>query len=269
MSQPCVTRVRATIYHRLAFVGWYMAASVGCSVFTDESATRERFLCYGGVFLPTGLMDEAERLLEEYATKNGFVGQEMSWKKCSRGQEKRYGDFAALLWNINASVCCIDFRSLVVDTKKYPLVDPSFDCNTEEEGFYKFYHHFITRSVTLVASDADEYELWVASLSDQYPYRTEILNATIAGTLKKMLGAEVKVHQIKRTSPKEYRLHQLADVLLGAVSFKFNRNDDTARKRSLCGLIEAKVGQSLDSDFVPGQRPFNVWQFVSKAHLDR
>src|SRR4051812_16138999 len=173
---------------------------IGYTAYTDESGVNERYLCYGGIFVPTGLIEEAEHVLSEYAQRRGFATRELSWKKCSRDEIDRYIEFADLFWTISSSVCEIDFRSLVVDTHKYPLEDVEFDCYTEEDGFYRFYYAFVSRSLAIVAEAADECEVVVGSTEDQYPYRAEILTATVGGALKAKLGDTVKVTEVQRDS---------------------------------------------------------------------
>jgi hypothetical protein len=236
--------------------------SVGYTAFSDESGLAERYLVFGGILLPTGLIDEAERVLSAFCARSGFGSREMSWKKCSKAEVNRYVHFAELLWTLNEQVCAVDFRSLVIDTRRNSLRAGEFKCATDEAGFYKFYHFFLTKSFALVAPHADEYEVIAGSASDQYPYRTEILSNTVAGALRKHFGEEVDVREVLRASPAQTRLHQLADVLLGAVSFRFNRYDKNASKVAICSSIEHRLGRALNTDFRPSTRPFNVWTFT-------
>lgn len=239
--------------------------SVGYTAFSDESGTSERYLVFGGVFLPTGLISEAEAALSEFCEGTGFATREMSWKKCSRGEVDRYVQFASLLWELNERVCTVDFRSLVVDTRQNPLRSGEFKCATDEAGFYKFYHFFLTKSFAIVAPEADEYEVVAGSTSDQYPHRTEVLTNTVSGALRKLFGDDVKVREVQRASPSQARLHQLADVLLGAVSFRYNRYDGNAPKSAVCHAIEERAGRTLSKDFRPRSRPFNVWAFTGSG----
>ena len=49
-----------------------MKDSDGYSIFADESATKERFFAYGGIFLPSALVEDAECALAEFARGVGF-----------------------------------------------------------------------------------------------------------------------------------------------------------------------------------------------------
>jgi hypothetical protein len=232
------------------------------TIFADESATAERFLAYGGIFLPSRAVEDAESALGQFAANCGFGAREFSWKKCSRGEVDRYVAFAEQLWKLRADMPPIDFRALVVDTTRYPLRDPDFDCATDEDGFYRFYHFFITKSLARIARDASSVSVVVASTTDQYPYRTEILHRTVTGGLRKELGEKFTVSGLGRAAPKGARLHQLADVLVGAVTFRWNADKRSLTKSSICEAVERLVGRRLDDDFTPGIRPFNVWVFT-------
>ena len=232
------------------------------SVFADESGVRERFLLYGGIFLPSDHVERAEEHLGELCARSGFLDREMSWKKCSPGKVARYCAFAEAFWALNEAVPPVDFRALVIDTHRNPLQDPEHGCDTAEDGFYKFYHFFISRGLQQLRARSDHFALYVASASDQYPYRAEILTSTVGGTLKQHFGDNTAVTEVERSSPKQMRLHQLADVLVGAVSYRYNRNDSESEKAQIAEAIEQRVGKVLTADFFPNERPFNVWAFA-------
>lgn len=232
---------------------------------TDESGIGEQYLLYGGVFLPSSHVEAAEAKLEDFCRARGFTDREMSWKKCSASKVERYCAFGELLWSLNDAYPPVDFRAMVVNTHLTPLRSEKFDCPTEEVGFYKFYYQFITRSLRIVAVGSTQFEIIVASLPDQYPYRTEVLRATVSGRLKQQFGDDTTVTEVTRGDPRQRRLHQLADVLLGAVSYAYNRSHRQSEKARICATLEARAGQPLDIDFRPEERPFNVWPFGPKG----
>lgn len=235
-------------------------------VFSDESGVGEPVLGFGGTFIPGSAVEEAERVLEDFAQSRSFGQKEFSWKKCSRNELDRYKLFVDKFWELQEAGVDLDFRALLVDIRKNPLTkEPS--SSSDEEGFYKFYHFFITRSLEQVGARAPCVDLRVAVLEDQYPYRTEILQKTVGGRLKEEFGDSTIVTEVLRDTPKMARLHQLADVLLGAVTYRVSGRDPkgTSRKRPLCEHVEARVGRRLDTDFFPSERPFNVWFFSSSG----
>lgn len=234
------------------------------AVFSDESGVGERVLGYGGTFLPGAAAEEAESVLEEFAQLRSFGKKEFSWKKCSRNELDRYKLFVDKFWDINERGLDLDFRALAVDVRNNPLTREPWS-TTDEEGFYKFYHFFITRSLEQIGGKVPCVDLRVAVLQDQYPYRTEILQKTVGGRLKEEFGDSTVVTEVERGTPKLARVHQLADVLLGAVTYRVNNRDPEgkSRKRELCEHIEGRVGRRLDQDFYPSERPFNVWFFSS------
>jgi hypothetical protein len=232
------------------------------SVFADESAVRERYMAFGGIFIASEDIDAAEEFLQDFAERRGFADREISWKNCSKGEVQRYCRFAELLWSLDEGLPRVDFRALVVDTRKTPLRSPDHRCPTEEDGFYRFYHHFLTASVRLVSRRTPAVHLFIAETTDRYPYRTEILTSTVGGALKRRLGSPFEIGETQRRSPRDFRLHQLADVLVGAVTYRWNEGTRPATKAPICECIEKRVGRRLDTDFKPQVRPFNVWTFT-------
>lgn len=235
-------------------------------VFSDESGVGEPVLGYGGTFILGSAVPEAEAVLEEFAQSRSFGHKEFSWKKCSRNELARYKLFVDKFWELQEGEIELDFRALVIDVHRNPLTKEPWSSD-HEEGFYKFYHFFITRSLEQMGATAPCLDLRVAVLEDQYPYRTEILQKTVAGRLKEEFSDDTLVTDVVRDTPKMARLHQLADVLLGAVTYRVNNRDPegTSHKRGLCEHIERHVGRQLDVDFFPSERPFNVWFFTSSG----
>jgi hypothetical protein len=232
------------------------------SIFADESGLNDQFLAYGAIFAPSSQVDAIESKLSAFCDLRGAKQREMSWKKCSKREVERYADFAAVFFDLQAMGHQIDFRALVVDQHRNPLKDPEFKCETWEDGFYRFYYQFITGSIRQVAPTAKNFHLVIAETDDQYRHRTEVLGTTVAGGLRQKLGEHFEVADVVRGAPKALRIHQLADVLLGAVTYTLNRADTGSQKALIVERIESRLGRKLADDFLPKTRPFNVWYFT-------
>ena len=233
------------------------------SVYSDESATdpKEQFLGYGAVFLPSEQVDIVENIIDGWCSSRGLQG-EVSWKRCRLPLLSRYREFADLFWQEMVPRGG-EFRCMIVNTEQNPLVRPEFKCITREDGFYRFYHFFLTRGVQLSAPTATSVNLIVGDLTDQYPFRPEVLHKTIEGALRQRRIACTSV-TMNRSAPRDSRIHQMADLLLGAVTFSLNQRDSEV-KRKLHDHVQGRVGQPLNRDFGPDVAPFNVWPFVSRG----
>lgn len=232
-------------------------------VFSDESGIGERFVCYGAVVVPSDEVEGLEAGLEGFCSEVGLGEREMSWKKCSPRETDRYCGFADRFFEAQDTCRSLDFRSLVIDTERNPLKDPYWRCETDEDGFYRFYHYFITKSLEVLYTRVDACTIILGSADDQYPFRTDILTKTVAGELRRHFGVEYEVIDLSRDRPKASRIHQLADVLLGAVSYRMNERE--SHKESICALVEGRVDKSLRERFYSSERPFNVWHFTRRG----
>ncbi len=241
----------------------FQTTSLDYSLFADESGTGgERCVCLGAIVLPTDSVPYVESVLEEFS-RRGFATRELSWKNCSKGEVDRYRDFAELFWHLQQAIPPVDFRALVIDTVQNPLRHDGYSCSTHEQGFYKFYHYFLTKTVQKAAWRGSRFTFNLASTSDSYPHRTEVLSKTVNGALNRAVGKKFEHVNVRRPEPKESRIHQLADVLLGAVSYAANGRHNF--KGEIVDVIEGYVGKRLSHDFMPMERPFNVWWWVSKG----
>ena len=241
-----------------------MTGAESYSIFADESGLTERYIAYGAILLPTASLDAAEESLQRFADSTIYKEREFSFKKCSRREVELYKGFIGSFWSLQGYG--LDFRAMVVDTHQNPMRCPQFGCETWEDGFYKFWYQFLVESARIVASNAKSFRLVVGDKTDEYPYRTEVLQTTVKGGLSGHLGSRFEVFELGRGRPKEQRVHQLADCLLGAVTHRLNKGDDASgHKTELREHVQAKVGKALNWDFGPHERPFNIWSFTAKG----
>ena len=94
------------------------------TIFADESGTNEQYLCYGAILIPTAEVACADARLEAFCCAKG-LNRELSWKACSPNEIKRYCKFAERFWMLRQEEMLLEFRSMVVDTGKYPLANPN------------------------------------------------------------------------------------------------------------------------------------------------
>lgn len=214
-------------------------------------------------------MARAEHSLEAFCNNNGFADRSMSWKSCSPGETERYRKFVGRFAHLNTPRPQLDFRAMLVDTKRHPLKHSASRSDTAERGFYKFYYSFLSRSLKIVATNPRRFKLVVGATTDQYRFRTDILENTVAGKLRSAFGVPLEMTSLERTDPRNSRCHQLADLLLGAVTYCFNRPtrdpEGTSHKRAVHDAVRSLAGRDLDTDFLPTERPFNVWAWARKG----
>lgn len=208
-----------------------------------------------------------ESRLEQFAQDNAFGDREFSYKKCDKSTVRRYIgfldialDFIVEIWEKEKRYA-LDFRCMIFNKEKNRI---QLTEKSKEEGFYKLYHHFLIGSLKILNVKNANYELHIADLSDAYPFRTDILTNTLGNAMKNKLGNRCILNEIERGKPREYRVHQLADVILGLVVYKF-KGEQRPNKQPLLESFERRLSRKLDYDFRPSVRPFNVWTWASRG----
>ena len=236
------------------------------TLFADESAVQERFLGFGAIVGPTPHMSAANDELAAFCEAKGMGRRSLSWKSCSRNDLDRYRQFVELFEQLRQSGMSLDFRAMVVDTRRNPLKHPASGADSEERGFYKFYFTFLSRSLGIAASAPARFELVLGSRTDRYAFNAEIIESTVGGHLRRKFGVPLELTTVGPADPRENRCHQMADILLGATTYRFNRAtrdpEGKSRKRELYEEGRQVAGKHLDEDFMPDVRPFNVWAWA-------
>ena len=215
---------------------------------------------------PTSDLATAQGELAGFCDSNGMGGHSLSWKSCSGNDLDRYLQIVELFARLQQSDLKLDFRAMVVDTRQNPLKHPASGADTEERGFYKFYFTFLSRSLGIAASAPARFELILGSRTDQYAFNAEIMESTVGGHLRRKFGVPLDLTTVGPADPRGNRCHQMADILLGATTYRFNRAtrdpEGKSRKRELYEAVRRVAGRHLDEDFMPKERPFNVWAWA-------
>lgn len=199
-------------------------------------------LAIGGLWVTKALVpkyrDEIRRLRELH----GVFG-EMKWRKVTPASQEFYLDLARLFFAADQE---LRFRAIVVPTAG---MDLTYHGNDPELGFYKFYYQMLVHRL----SADGVYRVFCDERPDRDPGRIRDLERC----LRAKSHAQVDVQALPSS---QVVLMQMCDVLLGAVSAKFNRTEIASEaKRSLVEEIESSIGHEIRPTY-PSESKFNIFQ---------
>lgn len=221
------------------------------TVFCDESrpealmstSPTQRYLCIGSVWLPRlDVLDAKSEIanLKNQYQKNG----EIKWGKVSPSSVDFYCALVDLFFDFGQQ---LSFRVIVVDNQK---VDMSYHDDNHELGFYKFYYQLLKHKLR----ENSRYRIYCDLKSNQALGR--------AATLKEYLDRNTpgEIEMVQMLPSKELVLMQLSDLLLGAVSAKFNFGvPQSEAKRTVISRIEERLGHVI-APTSKNENKFNVFK---------
>jgi hypothetical protein len=225
------------------------------NIYCDEaSISAARYMLIGGLWVPWEredvLRQELNCVRQEYNLR-----AEMKWTKVSAAKLAAYKSFVDAFLATDG----VQFRCIVVDT--HILDHDTFNKGDEELGFYKFYFQLVSRNLI----PGNLYWLYTDARSNRKPYRLAVLKLTVNRWCKR----EKKVDPLRNVEPRRSDQEdciQLADVLLGAVSYHWNGHSESPAKVDLAAHIAAQHGYPHLAVATPrlGAR-FNIWHWQPAA----
>lgn len=224
-----------------------MKFDIYCDESCLEALTKKEshpFVGIGGLWLPTEKREETKTSLKEICRRHN-INKEFKWNKLSPYYLDFYKEIVDYFFNKEH----LRFRAIIIESNK--VDNMTFHDSDNELSFYKFYYQLIHH--------------WILDFNHYYIFLDYKLNRNKGrlNELRKVLQYSNLTSTIGLVQgiPSEQSLGiQLADVLLGAVTAKFNNK---IKSKAKTGLIEYIEKEYLGKEISPTSKTeekFNVFR---------
>ena len=222
------------------------------NVYGDESCYLEhdklRVMVLGAIICEKTqvkrITKEIRRLKKRYGLKKDF---EIKWTKVSQAKIDFYRDLIKFFFQEPA----LRFRGLVVPDKS--KLKHNFFKQTHDEWYYKMYFE----TLKIVFERQNNYHLYLDIKDTLGGKKLKRMRAILNDGSK---TSSVKVIQLVRSN--EVLLLQLADLLIGALSYQARNLQTSEAKNCLEKLISGNLGYPLSLSSPKKEKKFNclVWE---------
>jgi hypothetical protein len=199
----------------------------GLEALTDKKA--HKYMAIGSIWLPKAQREQFKAdfksVLDEYH-KQG----ELKWNKVSPS----YVDLYIALLDMFFSVDYLRFRAIVVESSKIDHI--TYNNQDAELGFYKFYYQLLHHWVY----DFNSYDFYVDHKVNRDHNRLHTLREALD-----LSNLSSKINRVQALPSDESVGIQLADVLTGLVSAKFNNSITSKAKGKLISVAESYLGRVI------------------------
>lgn len=199
----------------------------GLEALTDKKA--HKYMAIGSIWLPKAQREQFKAdfksVLDEYH-KQG----ELKWNKVSPS----YVDLYIALLDMFFSVDYLRFRAIVVESSKIDHI--TYNNQDAELGFYKFYYQLLHHWVY----DFNSYDFYVDHKVNRHHNRLHTLREALD-----LSNLSSKINRVQALPSDESVGIQLADVLTGLVSAKFNNSITSKAKGKLISVAESYLGRVI------------------------
>ncbi len=231
-------------------------------VYCDESRqTQDRYMIFGGIITSAknvNLFDKTMQLYREAQNMNA----EIKWSKVSDKKLNEYKTLIDLFFSVNE---VLHFKSIVFDTH---FIDyKTYSGGDRELGFYKFWYQFLLHSFGDYAQKDDGYLVFMDQRQSSYSLLD--LKIILNNGMRKKYGNRIREDIFRNIQPvdsKKSNIIQLADVLMGAIGYQWNRCHTRTGARKAKILLSEYIAEksgliSLAQKTPFSKRNFSIWPF--------
>ncbi len=225
------------------------------NIYCDESChlenDRQPIMALGAVWCNK---NEAKRLAQEIAElkRRHNANGELKWVKVCNSREKFYLDLVNWFFAEKA----IHFRALVV-LEKNRLNHDLFNDNSHDNFYYKMYFSLLNK----LLSPESKYDIYLDIKDTRSAEKNHKLKEVLCNDRYDFTGE--MIGELKNIRSHDSHLLQIADFLLGALSYKHRGLNKNETKLKVIDQIERK-GYQLTSSTPLREDKFNIFLFTPR-----
>lgn len=205
----------------------------------DKSA--HRYAAIGSVWIPEEMREEIKSCIKQIKSKYNVFG-ELKWNKVTPKYLDMYKEVVDVFFNIYK----IRFRAIIIDSKV--IDNERYNQSSGELGFYKFYYQLLNKWLY----PDNEYSIFLDYKVNGNRHRLQelhrILNHAVMAT----------VNNVQALPSHDSVLIQMADILTGVVSAKFNDEVTSAAKLELIAYVESYLEHEI-KETRPKENKLNIF----------
>lgn len=228
------------------------------NIYCDESCHLEHdqqpAMVLGAVWCPESQRASIARAIRELKARHGLAPDfEIKWTKISPAKL----DFYLALIDLFFSDPRLYFRGIVIPDKSR-LNHSAFD-QSHDDFYYKMYFQLLK----VIFESSNRYRVYLDIKDTRSQQKVEKLHDYLANA-QYDFNKEM-VERIQQVHSSEIEQLQLADVLIGALSYLHRGFQTSAAKQAVIERIKARSGFSLKRSTLPSEKKLNVFMWTPQA----
>lgn len=225
------------------------------NIYCDESChiqhDHQKVMLLGAIWCPEEKVNTLSNSIRSIKKRHGLIDRfEIKWTKVSPGAIDFYLDVIALFLNEED----LHFRVLVVPNKE--LLDHERFCQTHDDWYYKMYFDMLKT----IFNPKCQYNIYIDIKDSRGGEKVKKLHEVLSNSIYDFSQKIIRKVQIIRSD--EIELMQLADLLIGAVSYVNRGLNSSDAKLAIISEIKKQTGYSLTRSTLYREEKLNIliWQ---------
>ena len=199
----------------------------------EAIASKNRYVSFGGLLVPREKRLLLKQRIKELK-KNSGIAKEFKWGNVSNNKIDFYKSLVDLFFDTDFNDVC--FRCVIIDAQE--IDNEKYNDADQELGYYKFYYQLIHNWI----NSGDTYYVFTDYKTNKEKNRLQELCRILN---RKYSRNSIEI--IQAIDSAESVLLQLQNILMGAVSYKYNYEESgtSIAKTQLVNYIEEKLDKRI------------------------
>lgn len=222
------------------------------NIYCDESCHLERdgqkAMVLGAVWIPMSKVRECAERIREIKEQHGFTRwYEMKWSKISPAKENFYRSIVDYFFDDDD----FHFRGLVIPNKDV-LEHESFH-QTHDDWYYKMYFNLLK----VIFKPDDKHHVYLDIKDTRGSQKVKNLHQVLCNSIYDFDHSIIEKIQLVRSH--EVEVLQVADILIGALSYLHRGLETSPAKQGIIQRIQKRSGYSLSRNTLLKENKFNIF----------
>ena len=221
------------------------------NIYCDESCHLEhdqkKVMVLGAIWLPTESVKEVSMRISEIKQEHGLHPHaEVKWTKVCKSKQQLYLDLVNYFFDVDL----LHFRALVApkDGLRHKEHHQSHD-----EWYYKMYFDMLK----IIFSPKGKYFVYLDIKDTRGGKKVKVLQDVLCNNIYDFNREIISRIQIIRSE--ESQIMQLADVLIGVLSYVNRELSENPAKMALVNTVRTRTGYSLTKSTLCREEKFNIF----------
>ncbi len=225
------------------------------NIYCDESChlprDGQKAMVLGALWCFDAKVGEHHQAIAELKAKHRLSPFfEIKWSKVSPSKIGFYRELADYFFDNRT----MGFRAWVIPDKS--ILSHEKHNQTHDDWYYKMYFYLLRNLI----STERKYRVYLDIKDTRSRLKLQKLRQVLSNA-NYDFSREI-IERIQHVRSHDVGLMQLADFLIGAVSYHARGLEDSSAKNEIVGIIKARTGLSLNCNTLPTERKFNlcIWR---------
>ncbi|OFK58542.1 hypothetical protein HMPREF2811_05485 [Globicatella sp. HMSC072A10] len=220
------------------------------NIYCDESCHLEndnkKVMVIGGIACPDYASRKVYEDIKAIKIKHGIsVRREIKWSKVSKGERKYYLDLVNYFFDNEL----LRLRCVLLPDKS--ILRHSDFSQTHDDFYYKMYYYVLS----FFLGDSDDINVYIDIKDTNSMLKIKKLKKVLEN---KSYSQKNNIDKIQQIRSHESSIIQLADMMIGAISYLNRKLESNETKMEICSLIKERSGQNLNRTTSLSNDKFNI-----------